>query len=311
MTIFKPMLASTLEPDMAKKLSFPMFGSYKIDGIRCITFSTGPVSRTMKPIPNAFIRSKLCELFSSLGEGCFVDGELITGSSFQEATSGIMSRDGEPKFSYYLFDYVRNGDTSEPFCERIKNLRMLLIDLHRSKAMEHLAEAGCSVEILEQFILFSEEELEEFENAAVQDGQEGVMLRSMGSPYKYGRATAREGYLMKLKRFTTTEAEIIGYECKYKNLNEATVNVFGRTERSSHKDNLEPLEELGAFIVRDAAGVTYNVGSGYTQKQREDFWRLRESMVGQWLSIKFFDFNIKDKPRHPVFLGVRHSEDMS
>lgn len=310
---FKPMLASTLEPEMVASLRYPLTGSHKIDGIRCLTFNTGPVSRTLKPIPNVFIREQLKELFAPfLEDGAFLDGELISGGTFQDTTSKVMSRDGEPKFIYCLFDYVSFADgATVPFFNRLAKLRRLLSHMNESKLFDSLVEKGVAIELLEQYTINNEEELEAFEREAVESGQEGVMLRIPGSPYKYGRSTPREGYLMKLKRFTTTEAEIIGYECKYKNLNEATTNVFGRTERSSHKDNLEPLEELGAFIVKDAAGVTYSVGSGYTQKQREDFWQLRDKMLGQWLMVKYFDFNIKDKPRHPVFLGVRHPEDMS
>ena len=53
------------------------------------------------------------------------------------------------------------------------------------------------------------EELIDYEQGAVEDGYEGVMLRDPSAPYKYGRSTVRKGYLLKLKRFEDSEAEVI------------------------------------------------------------------------------------------------------
>ncbi|MFM7851045.1 MAG: hypothetical protein ACKO96_03815, partial [Flammeovirgaceae bacterium] len=58
-------------------------------------------------------------------------------------------------------------------------------------------------------------------------GYEGVMIRGLHGPYKQGRATLKQGWLMKLKEFDDDEAVIIGYEEKMKNNNAAQVNELG------------------------------------------------------------------------------------
>lgn len=45
-------------------------------------------------------------------------------------------------------------------------------------------------------------------------------------------------------------------------------------------------------------------------KQRADFWARRDSLLGQRVKFKHLEHGAKDAPRHPVFLGFRHAEDL-
>lgn len=152
------------------------------------------------------------------------------------------------------------------------------------------------------------EHLESYEECCTKHGYEGVMLRAPEGPYKQGRSTAKEGYLLKLKRFEDAEATIVGFEERMHNANEATKDERGYTKRSSHQENKVGTGTLGALIVRGVTafeGIEFNIGTGFDDEQRQDFWANREAMLGETVKFKFFEVGVKDAPRHPVFLGFR------
>ncbi len=192
--ITKPMLAGTLK-DIAD-VKYPVLVTPKLDGIRCLKIDGKVVSRNFKAIPNNHVRSWIEKNFP---DG--VDGELIVeGGTFQATTSAVMRESGEPNVVYYVFDYVRNGiDTS--YNERMNNLASYLRDIPKTIC-----------KLLMPTLVQNEKDLLEFERACLAEGYEGVMLRSPDGPYKCGRSTVREGYLLKLKRFSDAEATIVGFE---------------------------------------------------------------------------------------------------
>ena len=54
--IEKPMLSATCKD--SSQLVYPVLVTPKLDGIRCLVKDTGVVSRTLKPIPNKYIRKE-------------------------------------------------------------------------------------------------------------------------------------------------------------------------------------------------------------------------------------------------------------
>ena len=286
----KPMLAALCED--ITKLRYPVIASPKLDGIRALVIDHQLVSRTFKPIPNQHVQ----KLFSGLPDG--TDGELIFGAAnhdpYRRTVSAVMSEDGEPDVHYFVFDnFLAKGHFVGRFhkvqsLEERKNVDVVLHEDVRD--VEHLAE---------------------FESEAVEQGFEGAMIRSVDGPYKFGRSTVKEGYLLKLKRYRDSDAEIIGtYELMH-NGNEATTNALGRTERSSHQANKTGLDSLGGFELRDVhSGVEFRCGTGLTAADREQMWEMRNDLVGQIIKYKFFPVGSKEKPRHPVFLGMRSRLDV-
>jgi hypothetical protein len=79
------------------------------------------------------------------------------------------------------------------------------------------------------------------------------MLRDPNGPYKFGRSTRKEGYLLKLKRFCDSEAEVIGVVELMHNGNEAKTNALGRTERSTRKAGKTGMGVLGALACAGCA----------------------------------------------------------
>jgi DNA ligase-1 len=137
---------------------------------------------------------------------------------------------------------------------------------------------------------------------------EGICFRTPNSPYKQGRSTLKEQYLVKLARFTRQEVTIEGFEEQMENGNATSHNAIGMMDRSSCAANLSGKNTLGSFIVRDLqTGLTFNVGTGVglTDKLRKEIWMNRERFVGQQITIKFKGHGMKIKPRHPIFVGFR------
>ena len=71
---FKPMLASQI--DDLSTVKYPVYASYKLDGIRAIIYQGVAYSRSLKPIPNKSIQEWAMQNKESL-EG--LDGEFIVG----------------------------------------------------------------------------------------------------------------------------------------------------------------------------------------------------------------------------------------
>lgn len=292
----KPMLASKV--DDVNDISFPVYASPKLDGIRCLIINGMAVSRNLKPIPNKGVSEMLRGLPA-------MDGELICGlptdkDVFQKTSSGVMSREGVPVFLYHVFDALTTAPMQ--FSQRL--------DLARRYV------ASCTdmrVTLVPHKLIKTVEGLLAFEEECLKLGYEGVMIRAPDGPYKHGRSTTREGWLLKLKRFEDSEAEVLGFVEKEHNDNERTTDELGRSKRSSHKANKRAAGTLGALIVKDAeTGVQFNIGSGFNEAQRADIWKRRNdagSLLGKLVKYRYQPTGVKDAPRFPVFLGVRDEAD--
>ena len=281
----KPMLAC--EADL-HKLKFPVLASPKLDGVRAIIRDGVVLSRSLKPIPNRHV-----QLMFGRPELEGLDGELILGDpthpeAYRRTVSAVMSIEGEPDVDFHVFD---RWDRDYPYNE-VALSYWLTIPVFSTP-------------------ILTMDELEEYEVALLDKGYEGVMLRDPQSPYKFGRSTAKEGYLLKLKRFADSEAEIIGFEELMHNQNEATINETGHTERSTKQDGLLPADTLGALIVRDIhSGVEFKIGTGFTAAERQKFWNLRATLRGALVKYRYFPTGSKEKPRFPSFQGFRHHIDL-
>lgn len=298
----KPML-SAVAPDV---LQFPLYASYKLDGIRAIVNKQVTWSRSLKRIPNAYIQQILGQTNDLHG----LDGELTVGPSndpnvMQNTSSGVMSHHGEPDFTYWIFDMWDLADC--PYDARLRTLSIIVDDVTDNAKFEG------RIKLLPQTIVHNQEEVDFFEAEALSSGYEGVMLRKIDAPYKYGRATPREHYLMKLKRFLDSEAEIIGFTELFKNENAPIIDALGHQRRSAHKVGKIPMNMLGAFQVRDIHNLEwleFEVGSGLTEAQRNEFWERRTELMGKIVKYKYLPIGIKERPRNPTWLGFRDPIDI-
>ena len=281
----KPMLAC--EANLTT-LKLPVLASPKLDGVRAVVRDGVVLSRSLKPIPNRHV-----QLMFGRHELEGLDGELILGDpthpeAYRRTVSAVMSIEGEPDVDFHVFD---RWDRDYPYNEVALSYGLTI--------------PVCST------LIRTMEELEEYEAALLDKGYEGVMLRDPQSLYKFGRSTAKEGFLLKLKRFADSEAEILGFEELMHNQNEATINETGHTERSAKQDGLLPAGTLGALMVRDIhSGVEFKIGTGFTAAERQKFWNLRAPLRGALVKYQYFPTGSKEKPRFPSFQGFRHRIDL-
>ena len=299
---FKPMLAATLSDINLLTFKSSIIASPKLDGIRAVNLGDGVLrSRSLKPIPNEYVQ----KLFGGK-EFSFFDGELICGSPtsetcYRDTNSAVMSKEGEPDVRWFVFDHFQTPSVG--FCGRHNNLGVQM-RIYKVKSDR--------VVILDQRSVSYKEQLLELEDHWLEEGYEGVMIRSPSGRYKFGRSTENEGILLKLKRFEDAEAEIIGFQELMTNNNEATINALGNTERSSHMENKEAAGTLGALLVRDLkTGIEFSIGSGFDAKTRSEIWDDQGRWIGKIVKYQHFPIGVKDKPRFPTFKGERKKEDMS
>jgi DNA ligase 1 len=284
MPIQKPMLASPLAA--VEDLSFPVLASAKVDGIRSMIVNGKLVSRTLKPIPN---RAVCKALEAILPEGA--DGELVYGDTFQSATSAVMTQTFVPengeRFTFYWFDYVKDAPEKQ-YSERMNDL------------IEFCSEAKMDSDVVEVVPLYPQpidtvDALDAYEAEVLEDGFEGVMLRKPDGKYKFGRSTAKEGLLLKLKRFEDDEAVVIGVE---------------ELRRTDAEDNKVPGGVLGALVCETRDKVRFKIGTGFSAELRKELWKQRKELVGKWAKFKYLNQGVKIAPRHPVFLGFRDPIDV-
>jgi DNA ligase-1 len=159
-------------------------------------------------------------------------------------------------------------------------------------------------------VITSLEALLQYEEECLELGYEGLILRDPRAPYKMGRSTVKEGYLLKLKRFMDAEATIVDCFEREHNGNEAKTDELGRTKRSSHKSGKTGRGDLGGFVLRTSEGVQFSCGTGFSDAERAEYWANRDQVVGRIAKYKYFPVGVKDAPRHPVFLGWRDERDM-
>jgi len=283
----KPMLAATLKN--LEDVTFPVYVSPKMDGIRCLIHNGFAVSRTLKAIPNKFIQEKL----KGLPDG--LDGELMTKGDFNTVQSAVMSEDGEPEFLYVVFDTICEGNYLTRYDTMCKSI---FIDAKDPNPF---------VKIVETVEMQDLAELKLYEHIAVKKGYEGIMLRKDTGSYKFGRSTLKEGFLLKYKRFMDAEAIIMDFMPLISNDNEATKDELGHTTRSTKKEGMVAKDTLGSLLVKDLrSGKLFGVGSGFNEEQRKEIWSSKEEFKGKIITYRYQDLTADGIPRFPIYKGVRY-----
>lgn len=309
MSVQKPMLAVQCGDDL-DALQYPLLASPKIDGIRAIAQGGHLVSRKLKDIPNIHVQA-LLQPYCHLG----LDGELVTYNEatgemdpFGEVSSKIMSRSAPITGGVQLlvFDTVDTGTQGWPFADRLATAAVRIAPSRNDN------NGGLPpLQLVEHTRINNSEELLRFEDAVLNAGFEGVMLRKVDGPYKQGRSTLREGYLLKLKRFSDDEAVIVGFIEQQRNLNPQVINGNGRLERGHSQAGKVGKNTLGTLVVHHKKFGEFEIGSGLSDGLRDLIWKDPDSYRGLTVKFKYQAHGMKDKPRHPVLLGFRDPRDMS
>lgn len=323
------------------QVTYPKDVTLKIDGAYWVNLHGKSVARSLKPFANAW----LTEALSDVSLEGFV-GEVVNSnqadkpvnrqSACRDTTSCTNTKKSTDwDFEIYLFDYV--GDGTREYCDIPKRTRMQtmfkLLELYVG-ALEECAYEG-EVEhagfTFKHFKMVSEvngavinifypeskevsnaQELERLYEIALENGFEGLVAADGGSAYKWGRATAKSQESVRFKPQGDSEIVITSFEQMFKNNNEAEINELGYTERSSHKENKEPIEAVGSIIGLDInSGKIVKIGAGELNwEERHAVWASKDDYIGKVAKYAFMGTGGKDKPRHPRFKGWRSVLDL-
>ena len=300
----RPMLAG--KPTSLKDLRFPLIGSPKYDGIRALVQDT-LLSRRLTPIKNTALR---IAFGSHEFEG--MDGELFLPLHLGDfhTGSGIIRSAHKPagQIEFHVFDSFKVP--ARPFWRRLEEVQRRLASIPTGQITavphQHLSDL---------------DELLEYEEDVLERGFEGVMLRHPEGPYKFGRSTLNEHWLLKLKRFSDAEAKVIGFEEQMHNGNAATTDALGKIKRSKHKANMVGKDTLGAFICVGTngrfKGVEFRVAGGSKTPKatpmddafRKEVWRHQKKYLGRTFTYTYFEPGSKDAPRHAGFFRWRRADE--
>jgi DNA ligase-1 len=272
-------------------IPFPVYGTPKFDGIRCCIQDGKALTYNLKQIPNNHVRTLL-------EDNCIagIDGELIVNHTVQDyfnnTQSGIMSKNGKPDFKFNVFDFMpQEGD------------KYAWTYLTRTTWMQK--KNSDFIEYVKPILIKDMRALLAFERDCLKKGFEGIILRTGDSPYKFGRSTLKQFWMVKYKRFQDSEAKVIGFNELMSNKNKAIRNAVGDIKRSSKKSGMVPMKMLGSLEAQDLkTDVVFSI-SGFTLKQRKQIWRERKKILGRVFTYKYQKHGMKNKPRFDTFKGWR------
>lgn len=308
MTFTEPCLAaSLLEPDIEhndanvldamRKLRYPVMVTVKKDGVRGLRLNGTLLSRRLKKIPNLKIRDG-----SLILHGGF-DMELWTPElEYNDIQSIVMSFEHHQwlKIHYHILDCYYPQHSSMSYEERCYNIIGTVAGVIETNE-------NCRIHFEVPTVCNSSEELFEFEKKAIEFHGEGICFRTPVSPYKFGRSTLNEQYLVKLSRYSRDEAVIIGVKEQMENGNPSNYNLTGKMDRSKSLFGLTGKGTLGSLIVKNTSGQIFTIGTGVglTNKFRQEIWDNQPKYLGRTITYKCKLHGKKVLPRSPIMVGWR------
>lgn len=199
----------------------------------------------------------------SLVNGVVFDGEVI-GNTFQELMRQARRKtDVQADDSVFnIFDIVPLKEFREGHWNAQLKKRIALLD-----AMRPVVDTMTNVELLPHIMVdldtaAGKDQLERYAKDNVNAGFEGIMIKNMDAPYLCKRSTD----WMKWKPTITVDLEVVGVE-------EGTGRNEGR---------------LGALVcagVDDGKEISVNVGSGFSDGDRDDYWTNRNLVIGRTAEV--------------------------
>ena len=256
-----------------KKLNGKKSLEVKLDGVRAVTviYPSGKIdmfSRNGKELNNFnHIKDEISKTFniSSIKEPLVLDGEIVS-DDFQTLMKQIhrkkSSQNKDAKL--FLFDllpleYFKKGIYEKSYFSRIEELKKIH---ERFFVQSHVINIIDSVNV-DLDTEKGEIEFKNFNKNSIINGYEGIMIKDPESFYECKRSTT----WLKSKPFIEISLEVKDYE-------EGTGRNKGK---------------LGAIIAEGIDGdknFKTNVGSGFTDLQRKEFWEDKDKLIGQIIEIR-------------------------
>lgn len=256
-----------------KKLNGKKSLEVKLDGVRAVTviYPSGKIdmfSRNGKELNNFnHIKDEISKTFniSSIKEALVLDGEIVS-DDFQTLMKQIHRKNSSQNkdAKLFLFDllpleYFKKGIYEKSYFSRIEELKKIH---ERFFIQSHVINIIDSVNV-DLDTEKGEIEFKNFNKNSIINGYEGIMIKDPESFYECKRSTT----WLKSKPFIEISLEVKDYE-------EGTGRNKGK---------------LGAIIAEGIDGdknFKTNVGSGFTDLQRKEFWEDKDKLIGQIIEIR-------------------------
>jgi len=271
-----PVFECMLAHDSAKhqkKVSGKVCLDKKLDGVRVLTVvdcAMGEVvsqyTRNGKTLKNftkitQFIKSKVLE---SGSRAMVLDGEIVS-NSFQDLMKQVHRKSDVQADDavLQLFDIIplsefKQGKSTLNQRQRHVFLKEYCKIFDGFDNIQIIPKIDCDLDTDEGQELFKQ-----FNKEAIDQGYEGIMIKDPNAKYECKRSTA----WLKQKPFVEVSLEV-------KNVEEGTGRNEGR---------------LGAFVCEgqdDGRTIKVNVGSGFSDSDRDNFWTGRDNIVGNVVEVR-------------------------
>ena len=241
----------------------------KLDGVRVLTicYPDGTVtqfSRNGKEFHNfEHIKQQISKI--EFTQAMVLDGEVMS-SSFQDLMKQVHRKDNVEASDavLHLFDIVPLSEFNRGSSTKTQLARSQeLADWYTAHKT-----ALPNVEILDYEILdlntdTGTNRFQEINKLAIAGGYEGIMIKDVDAVYESKRTHS----WLKLKPFIEVTLEVTGVE-----------QGTGRNEG-----------KLGALVCSgtdDGKDIVTNVGSGLTDKAREQYWNSQDSLIGHLVEVR-------------------------
>lgn len=241
----------------------------KLDGVRVIAVIQGATctlySRNGKTFENfpqiaeaVEDARKAFQYGRGTGGNFVLDGEIV-GESFQKLMKQA-HRKSDAKTDgmvYHIFDIIpldalKEGHWNVKQSARLEWLESAQHALEQTDCLRIMPGMNVDLDTAEGHDI-----MRRFADASVEQGYEGIMIKNLDAPYICKRSDS----WMKWKPTITVDLTIVGFE-------EGTGRNAGR---------------LGAIIyegVDNERNIRVNVGTGYSDKDRDEFWAARDRLLG-------------------------------
>ena len=269
----------------------------KLDGVRVITVvhPSGKVdqySRNGKELVNfATIKQQISKHGFTFNETVILDGEVMS-SSFQDLMKQIHRKDevAADDTVLHLFDILTLKEFIQGKGNHKQIDRSVSLQAWFNEYGAHMPNVNTvGQELIDLDTPEGQEKYKEINQKAIDGGYEGIMIKDPQAVYECKRSTS----WLKLKPFIEVTLEVVDLE-------EGTGRNEGR---------------LGAFICQgedDGRTISVNCGSGFSDSDRDNFWRDRGEIVGRLVEVRA-DAITKNQDqtyslRFPRFKGFRGFE---
>jgi len=270
-----PVFTCALAHDSAKhekKMTGVKQIEIKLDGVRVITIIRGNkvemFSRNGKQFHNFGHIIKELETVLKTNPAPYdlmLDGEVMS-ANFQDLMKQVHRKDGKQSTDavLHVFDTIPLGCFQNGVWDKPQSFRSAItkhwVEEHKS-VLEHVS--ALDWETVDLDSEQGQTRFVELNKQAVDGGYEGVMIKDVDAPYECKRTHA----WLKAKPFIEVTLEV-------KEVEEGTGRNEGR---------------LGAFVcegIDDGKDICVNVGSGFTDVHRDDYWTHRSSIVGNLVEVR-------------------------